>query len=90
MEIGIVALSSKGQLVIPQRIRKDLNLKVGDRLAIVEDKGTLVLKPMRQVQGSIEEGLADMAVAARRWKEVEQGKAKRMKKSEFLSELARW
>jgi len=42
--IEITALSSRGQIVIPQKIRDKLCLKEGERFAIVGDKGTIILK----------------------------------------------
>ena len=38
-------MSSKGQVVIPARIRKSLGLRKGTPLAIREDHGTVVIQP---------------------------------------------
>ncbi|HUW66022.1 MAG TPA: AbrB/MazE/SpoVT family DNA-binding domain-containing protein [Spirochaetia bacterium] len=44
-----VVLSSRGQVVIPAEVRKELNLKEGDVLyAYVEDRSRLVLKAKRK------------------------------------------
>ena len=44
-----VVLSSRGQVVIPAEVRKELNLKEGDVLyAYVEDHSRLVLKAKRR------------------------------------------
>jgi AbrB family looped-hinge helix DNA binding protein len=40
-----VTLSTKGQLVIPTRIRDALRLKAGNRLSVSIDEGHIVLKP---------------------------------------------
>lgn len=37
-------MSSKGQVVIPEEIRKRLDLKAGSRFIVVGDKDTLILK----------------------------------------------
>lgn len=43
-EIQITALSSRGQIVIPQSIRDRLCLKEGERFAIAGSNNTIVLK----------------------------------------------
>jgi AbrB family looped-hinge helix DNA binding protein len=40
-------VSSKGQVTIPQEVRENLGLKSGDQVEFVNDKGTIVLKPVR-------------------------------------------
>ena len=42
--IATAQLSSKGQVVIPEEIRKKLKLKPGSKFVVVGDKGTVVLK----------------------------------------------
>ena len=37
-------MSSKGQVVIPEEIRKRLRLKTGDRFVVLGEKGTVILK----------------------------------------------
>ena len=40
-----VSLSTKGQLVIPARVRDALRLQSGQRLAVTVERGNIVLKP---------------------------------------------
>ena len=51
---AILTLSSKGQLVIPARLRELLGLKPGDRLALSLEPDGLHLKPhpVRQVRSA--------------------------------------
>lgn len=42
----VVKLSSKGQIVIPSKIRKRLSLKEGDSLVIFEEKNAIYLQPL--------------------------------------------
>lgn len=44
--MDIVTLSSKGQIVIPSKVRKKFSLKEGDSLAIVEEKDAIRLQPL--------------------------------------------
>ncbi|MCH7860015.1 MAG: AbrB/MazE/SpoVT family DNA-binding domain-containing protein [Candidatus Marinimicrobia bacterium] len=37
-------MSSKGQVVIPEEIRKRLRLKTGDRFVVLGEKDTVILK----------------------------------------------
>ena len=42
----IVSLSSKGQLTLPEAVRKRLGLAKGDMLAVEEKDGQIILKPV--------------------------------------------
>jgi AbrB family looped-hinge helix DNA binding protein len=44
--MDVVTLSSKGQIVIPSKVRKKFSLKEGDSLVIVEEKGAIRLQPL--------------------------------------------
>jgi AbrB family looped-hinge helix DNA binding protein len=55
-EISVVA--SKGQLVIPARLRRQLSIKKGTHVAFTEDNGRLIVQPMtmefiRGLRGSL-------------------------------------
>ena len=42
----VVTLSSKGQIVIPSKVRKKFSLKEGDSLILVEEKDAILLQPL--------------------------------------------
>ena len=42
----IAAITAKGQVVIPSRIRKHLNLIKGTRFCIIEKGDTVILRPL--------------------------------------------
>lgn len=42
--IATTKMSSKGQVVIPEAIRKRLGLKPGSQFVVVGEKGTVILK----------------------------------------------
>ena len=44
--MDIVTLSSKGQIVIPVKVRKKFSLKGGDLLVIVEERDAIRLQPL--------------------------------------------
>jgi AbrB family looped-hinge helix DNA binding protein len=43
-EIATTKMSSKGQVVIPEEIRKRLDLKPGSQFVVVGEKDTVILK----------------------------------------------
>ena len=46
MQFEIARLSSKGQLVIPRKVRKLLGLRTGTKLAMFNDGENILLKPI--------------------------------------------
>lgn len=44
MVVEIIKMSSKGQVVIPQDIRQDLNADEGSLFAVISSKDTVILK----------------------------------------------
>ena len=47
----IVRLSSKGQIVIPAKIRKELKLSKGDKLLVERRGDVIVLRPVVKLSG---------------------------------------
>jgi len=43
-DVSTTKMSSKGQVVIPESIRKQLNLKVGSQFIVVGEKDVVILK----------------------------------------------
>lgn len=46
--LTITSVSSKGQIVVPLDIRKEMNLEEGTKLMIVTDGSNLLLKPIQE------------------------------------------
>jgi AbrB family looped-hinge helix DNA binding protein len=44
--MDVVTLSSKGQIVIPAKVRKKFSLKEGDSLVLVEENDAIRLQPL--------------------------------------------
>lgn len=40
----MIAISTKGQIVIPKKIRNELDIEAGDRLFVSVEDGTIMLK----------------------------------------------
>ncbi len=45
---GTTRMSSKGQVVIPEDIRRELGLEQGDQFVVVGDKDKVILKTLRR------------------------------------------
>ncbi len=68
--------SSKGQIVIPAKLREELGIKAGTRLAVTQERGRLILQPVTDdfidnVMGSCkgEESLVEALKRDRRMEE---------------------
>lgn len=51
----ILHVSSKGQVVIPEKVREELNIQAGTKLVLIEKDGTLILKKEEEVLRHLEE-----------------------------------
>ena len=54
--MGVVTVSSKYQIVIPQDVRKKMNLRPGQKVVVIEKDGVVHLipeKPMRESRGFV-------------------------------------
>ena len=66
--LSTTKMSSKGQVVIPEDIRKKLNIKPGAQFVVLGDKDTVILKAIKMP--SKEEFDAMMAETRRQAKEA--------------------
>ncbi|MBI3231574.1 MAG: AbrB/MazE/SpoVT family DNA-binding domain-containing protein [Candidatus Doudnabacteria bacterium] len=55
----LVAVKNKYQVVIPQKIRRSIAIKVGDYMEAREEKGSIVLTPKTILDKEIAQGLAE-------------------------------
>jgi AbrB family looped-hinge helix DNA binding protein len=46
METSVV--TTKGQIVVPSKIRKKFNIKKGTKIAFIEQNGKLIIQPLNQ------------------------------------------
>ncbi len=83
--ISITKLSSKGQVVIPQEMRK--NLKEGDKLIIMQNNGQIILKKAEEFSKNIEEDLEFAKRTEEAWKAYDRGEFISQSEEEFLAEL---
>jgi len=87
-EAMFTTISSKGQIVIPSKVRKKLDIRDGNVFVIAEKKGLIVLKKInRQLSRDDIETLESISDA---WKEIESGKGGMVGVTKFLTEFAKW
>ena len=88
MNIDITKMSSKGQIVIPKEMRK--NIKVGEKLVIIQNKKQLILKKAKDFDKNIEEDLEFARRTEEAWKRYDEGKFIRRDADDFLKALEKW
>ena len=88
MKIELTKVSSKGQIVIPQAIRKSVGLHDGETLTVSAQDGIIVLK---KIDNTIDESdLRTLMEIKEAWKEIAEGKYKKMGSGDFLREISTW
>jgi len=92
MTIDISKVGERGQIVIPQDIRKKLHIQQGEKFLVISHDDDIIFRPLKKMKSleQIEEDIIDMQIAARRWKEIETGEKTIASKEEFLQELETW
>lgn len=85
MEFAIARVSTKGQIVIPNPLRK--GMRTGDEFLMVKDNGRIILKNMRGLASELKEDLIFAERVEKAWKEYDKGGFKTKSKDDFLKEL---
>ena len=88
MDVALTRMSSKGQVVIPNEMRK--NLHEGDKLLIIENDGQLIMKKASKLDINLKEDLEFARRTEKAWKSYENGEFKNMDSKDFLKELEKW
>ena len=81
----LTKLSTKGQVVIPERLRQ--GLEAGTAFEITRRNDLIILK---RVKGLTEEERREMEELEELWKEVDEGKCKSYSVEEFFEKLRTW
>ncbi len=80
--------SSKGQIVIPTKIRKKFDIREGSVLAVAAQKDMIVLKKVEA--GLSADDLKSLKLVEEAWKDIEEGRYSVRYKDAFFKELKRW
>jgi len=90
-ETGIPELtraSSKGQIVIPSIVRRQLGIKKGSVFAVSASKDMIVLK--RLETGMKAEDLKTLKRIEEAWNDIEKGRYKVYSRKAFTKEFKKW
>ena len=88
VEIETAIISSKGQIVIPVSMRKDI--REGDKFLIIKDKTSFLLKKADDLDEKFKEDLEFVRRTEEAWKRHDRGEYTRMEFDDFIKELKKW
>ena len=88
MEIALTKMSSKGQVVIPSELRK--NIKEGETLMIIKNDNQLIIKKASELDKKMKEDLEFAKKTEEAWKNYERGEFKSKNAEDFLKDLKSW
>lgn len=85
MDVAITKVSSKGQIVIPSNMRKDI--EVGDQFLIIKQGNKFIMKKIKELAKDLKEELEFAQRVEKAWNMYEKGKFKSKPAEKFLEEL---
>jgi AbrB family looped-hinge helix DNA binding protein len=85
MEFAIAKVSTKGQIVIPTSLRKDI--MIGDEFLIVKDEDRMVIKNLKSLAIDIKDDILFAKKIDEAWAEYDKGKFVKKSKEDFLKVL---
>ena len=88
MDIAITKMSSKGQVVIPAEMRR--NIHEGEKLIIIENGGQLILKKISDLGDALREDMIFAKRTEEALKRYESGLFKEMDDKNFLKAIEKW
>lgn len=81
-------LSSKGQIVIPNNMRK--GLKEGDKMIIFKDKDSIILRKASEMDEQLKEDLEFARRTEEAWKRIEAGEYIGVDSENIAEEMMKW
>jgi AbrB family looped-hinge helix DNA binding protein len=88
MDVAITKMSSKGQVVIPSEMRK--NIGEGEKLVIIQNNDQLIMKKASKTEKNLIEDIEFANRTEEAWKRDDKGEFKSMDSKDFLKELGKW
>ena len=88
VQINITKMSSKGQVVIPREMRK--NIKEGEKIVIIQNGNQLILKKAGDFDNNIKEDLEFAKRTEEAFRRYEKGEFIEMNFDNFLKEVKKW
>jgi len=81
----ITKLSTKGQIVIPEGIRK--GIKEGTAFVVTKQDNLIILK---EVEGLTKEEIEEMKELDKIWEEIDKGECETFTEKEFFEKMKEW
>ena len=88
VNLDVIRISSKGQIVIPSDMRKDL--KEGDELLIIKDEDRIILKKADKLTEEMKEDLEFAKRTEEAYNRIEAGAGIKMDFDHFIQEMKKW
>ena len=88
MEIELTKMSSRGQVVIPKEMRK--NIKEGEKLLVIQNGKQIILEKAKDLDPKLKEDLEFARRTEEAWKRYDRGEFVEMDYDDFLKELKKW
>ena len=86
--MAITKMSSKGQVVIPTEMRR--NIKEGEKLLIIKNNDQLIMKKATDLDKNLKEDLEFARRTEEAWKRIESGKGIKVSFEDFIKEMKKW
>jgi len=83
--LNVTKMSSKGQIVIPNEMRKEF--KEGEEFVIIKNGKQLILKSIKDFDENLKEDLIFAKRTEEAWKRYEKGEFKSMDADDFIKML---
>ena len=87
-DISITKMSSKGQIVIPKEMRKDI--KEGEKLVVIKAGNQIIIERVKDFDKKLEEDLEFARRTEEAYREIEKGNFIKMNSKNFLKALKKW
>ncbi len=88
MDVAITRMSSKGQIVIPSKMRR--GFQEGDKLLLIQTEGQLIMKKASTLDIALKEDLEFAKKTEEAWNRIGEGKGIKMDFDHFIKEMKKW
>lgn len=88
IKIDVTRMSSKGQIVIPSKMRD--NIKEGDELLIIKDDDRIIIKKAENLTENMKEDLEFAKRTEEAWKAYERGEFIEIDADDFIEKMEKW
>ena len=85
MDVAVTRVSSKGQIVIPSNMRKDIG--IGDQFLIIKEDNRFIMKKISEIAKDLKQELIFAQRVEKAYNSYEKRKFKSSSAKKFLEEL---